>query len=418
MSIQNYQARICLVEFRTSGHHPFYLANFADTFHRLECKVDIFTPDTERCIETLRKALPDLNVDRIGFVHTDASPVGKRRSWGCRAYFNLLKLEAEIRQYEKLTGQDYSLVFFAYLDDISHKDFALPYLFRTPFKRKYSGLLVSPRNKVLRKAPFFVDFILTSILEHRSIACEEIGLLVEDVSEEIEQRTRIPSVLYPDFCSSTPLRQVSSPINDEIIHRQRGRRITSLLGSIQPHKSIDLLLECIRVADPAIHFFVIAGYFHQSHFSVEQWQEIEKILNDPPENLLISNEWLESEAIFDTIVQQSDYLFAFYRNFKKSSNILTKGAFYGKPVIVSDQYLMGSRVRKYQLGFALSEEKVPEIYLDGSLEQFAFDDEKRDTFVSMNSVSRLELIFQNLLQKTGSLTIGDAQTKGTNLPMS
>ena len=121
-------------------------------------------------------------------------------------------------------------------------------------------------------------------------------------------------------------------------------------------------------------------------------------MENPPENLIIFNEWLNSEAVFDSLVQQSDYLFAYYRNFKKSSNVLTKGAFYKKPVIVSEKYLMGERVRKYKLGFSLSEEKTLDMYKNESINRFEFDENLRQIFVDSHSVERLKTIFSRQLQ--------------------
>ncbi len=388
---------VCLIDFRLSGHHPFYLANFAHTFQQLGCNVDIFTPEVDPCKEALKHALPQLKSTDITFVHTSASTVNGRRRWGCRVYFNLIKLQQEIQNQERIAGNKYGLVFFAYLDDVTLPDFALPYLIKPPFTMKFSGLLMAPREKVLRRFPLLVRLLSTTFLEQRSADTSEIGLLVEDVKQSVEKKLKKKVVVYPDFCSSTPLKQTNCPINDEVHSRKHGRITTSLLGSIQPHKGVDLFFECVRAADPEKHFFVIAGYFRRTAFTDEQWQTIQPIMEDPPENLIIFNEWLESEAIFDSLVQQSDYLFAYYRNFKKSSNILTKGAFYRKPVIVSDKYLMGARVRKYKLGFPLTEKQTIDMYRNDSMHLFNFDESLRQQFVSSHSVERLKNIFSSLL---------------------
>ena len=389
--------RICLIDFRLSGHHTFYLANFASAFMRLGCEVHVFTSDTSKCKEMMSLSLPELETDLLSFFETVSSPVNGKRRWGCRAYFNLTSLQSEIEVYEALKKIEFDLVFFAYLDDVSHKEFFLPYLFRSPFTKKFSGLLMSPRDKILRtvRAPF--NKLATTFIEQSDISCKEIGLLVEDVGDQVEARTGRSIVVYPDFCSSVPLERVSDPLCETVAIRSAGRKITSLLGSIQPHKSIDLLHKCLQTADSSEHFFVVAGYFHRTHFSSSDWTSIESLMQNPPENLLIHNGWLESESVFDSLIQQSSFLFAFYRDFRKSSNILTKGAFYKKPVIVSDQYLMGARVKKYHLGFARTEQEVPALYEGDTLANFRFDNVKRERFVALNSVNRLDSIFQRLL---------------------
>jgi hypothetical protein len=56
-------------------------------------------------------------------------------------------------------------------------------------------------------------------------------------------------------------------------------------------------------------------------------------------------------------------IFAVYKDFPHSSNLLSKAAFFKKPIMVSSKYYMGSEVDEYQLGFSVSEDN----YLEGQL---------------------------------------------------
>ena len=51
-------------------------------------------------------------------------------------------------------------------------------------------------------------------------------------------------------------------------------------------------------------------------------------------------------------------LFAAYRNFTGSSNLLTKAAAYGKPILVSQGACMGRRISEYGIGIAIPEENI------------------------------------------------------------
>jgi UDP:flavonoid glycosyltransferase YjiC (YdhE family) len=51
-----------------------------------------------------------------------------------------------------------------------------------------------------------------------------------------------------------------------------------------------------------------------------------------------------------------------YKDFRNSSNMPGKAAAFGKPILVSDKYLMGERVRHYGLGAAVPEDN-PEAIL-------------------------------------------------------
>jgi len=388
---------VCLIDFRVTGHHPLYLSHFAYAFQSLGYDVDIFTPEIDKCRELLIQALPSLDLSNIAFLHTNAATHKHKRKFGCRSFFKLIELQREVEQQETLVNLKYELVFFAYLDDIAHPDFILPYLLKIPFTKRFSGLLMAPREKLLQRPAFPLNFFLTSILERKKANIVEIGILVEDVQTCVIEKLNRKTITYPDFCSINQKNLDDFPLAEEIIKRQKGRLISSLLGSIQSHKSVDLFLDCLNASDPTKHFFVIAGKFAWHSFTPNQQEVIKNVMSNPPENLLIYDDWLESEAMFDTIVQVSDVLFAFYRGFKKSSNLLTKGAIYRVPVIVCNKYLMGERVRKYELGYSLDELQVIELYKKSEWEKFEYNEPLRSKYIKIHNVDRISGIFANLL---------------------
>ncbi len=390
--------RICLIDFRLSGHHPLYLSCFAQSFQMLGYSVDIFSPEVSKCQEKLLQTLPSLDLSNIRFVHTDASTNGQKRTLGCRCFFKLIKLQKEIELQEQAEGFRYTLVFFALLDDVAHVDFKLPYLLKSPFTKKFSGLLISPREKVLVKRPYIYDLLTTNFIQRRSANIHEVGVLVEDVQAEVEKILQRKTTLYPDFCLETLQVNVESSLKDNLAKRIKNRIVTGLFGSIFPRKSVDLLFECLQNSDPDVHFFVIAGKIKWSTFSPDQQKMMNEVISNPPENLLISDEWIESEAVFDSVFQMCDVIFAYYRNFTKSSNIITKSACYGIPIIVDSRHLMGERVQKYKLGYAKSEGEVIEMYRQNKLIPFEFDEKLLEEFRATHSVKRLPEIFGNLLQ--------------------
>lgn len=388
---------ISLVDFRVTGHHPLYLSHFAKAFQSLNYDVDIYTTDVGKCRELLLKALPCLDLSNISFLRTNAATHTQKRKFGCRSFFQLIELQQEIEQQEKVNGVKYETVFFAYLDDIAHPDFNLPYLFKTPFTKKFSGLLMAPREKTLERPAFPLHFFLTSIIERQNADISELGILVEDVQSEVAKKLNRKTVVYPDFCSTNAVNLTDFPLVERLLKQRTDRLVSSLLGSIHSHKSVDLFLDCIYTADPAKHFFVIAGKFAWHSFTSDQQELIKEVISNPPQNLIVHDNWLESEVMFDTIVQLSDVLFAYYRGFKKSSNLLTKGAVYRVPVVVSNEHLMGERVRKYELGYSLSEPQVLDLYKQSEWEKFEFNETLRSNYVKIHSVDRISDIFANLL---------------------
>jgi hypothetical protein len=92
-------------------------------------------------------------------------------------------------------------------------------------------------------------------------------------------------------------------------------------------------------------------------------QELVKIKNfvfQSPSNCLFHFERIPDESQFNAVVSSCDVLFAVYQGFPHSSNILTKAAIFKKPVLVSNSFCMGERVRKFKLGLTVDEGKVLE----------------------------------------------------------
>jgi len=145
---------------------------------------------------------------------------------------------------------------------------------------------------------------------------------------------------------------------EEIMYRAAGRKIVFLGGSIGGQKNIARWSELITLADPKEWFFVQVGEIHAGTFSTEDMVAFERLFNDPRENLLLHTHYLSDERDFNAIIQVADILFAVYRNFRNSSNMLGKAAYFEKPILVSDGYLMGDRVRRYGIGVAVDQDDV------------------------------------------------------------
>ena len=306
-------------------------------------------------------------------------------------------MERDVEQYESKVGYEFDFTFFAYLDDICNEDLIFPYLVQLPFRKKFSGLLMSPQDKLLYKRKFPLNYLTTTFLKQVDANFDHIGILTEDVKQEVERKLSKHVRVYPDFCSLSVHAHSDRDLVSNIQSRSSGRLVTSLLGSIQAHKSVDLFLRCIEVADSEKYFFVIAGKFNRNSFADKDWEVLSTAIENPPENLLVYDKWIENEAIFNSIIQYSDLLFAFYRNFRKSSNIVTKGAYFRVPLIVSDQYLVAQRVKNYKLGYAVSEEILVEMYRDSEIGKFDYDESARQKFIEIHSAGILSDIFSELV---------------------
>jgi hypothetical protein len=104
------------------------------------------------------------------------------------------------------------------------------------------------------------------------------------------------------------------------------------------------------------------------------------LFDNPPENVFAHLKFVEDEREFTSLMGLADIIYAVYDNFPYSSNMLSKAANLEKPLIVSDGYEMGRRVKKYGLGVT-----VPEGNVDAILA--AFSEVKRKEFLTVNFVA-------------------------------
>lgn len=181
-------------------------------------------------------------------------------------------------------------------------------------------------------------------------ACRTYGGLIRDKRFEY----------LPDV-TDVGLPAEASALAEEIRRRADGRKIVFLGGSIGGQKNLSRWYEVIELADRSRWFFVQIGELHKGTFTAEDDAVFRKTMADPPENFFIKAEYLPDEVAFNEIIKLSDVLFAVYRDFKISSNMLCKAASFEKPILASDRYLMGERVNRYKIGVAVAEDSADAI---------------------------------------------------------
>ncbi|WP_377295838.1 glycosyltransferase [Rhizobium sp. SGZ-381] len=183
-----------------------------------------------------------------------------------------------------------------------------------------------------------------------------------------EEVCRSYSQALPDKCfeylpdiTEAALPERQSAITQEIVRRANGRRIVFLGGSIGGQKNLARWIELIDLADPQKWFFVQLGEIHRNTLTADDIAALDKTLAAPPDNLLLHPEYLADEKVFNEAINVSDVIFAVYRDFRISSNLLGKAAHFRKPILVSDRYLLGQRVRQYGIGCAVDEDDAASI---------------------------------------------------------
>ena len=146
------------------------------------------------------------------------------------------------------------------------------------------------------------------------------------------------------------------PAVQTIVGRAAGRKVVFMGGSIDGRKNINQWYKLIRQADPQRFFFAQIGEIHYGTCTQEEQNILHELSSVPPENFFMIDKYLTDERDFNACIAASDVIFAVYKNFRISSNMLGKAAAFEKPILVSDLYLMGENVRHYGLGAAVPED--------------------------------------------------------------
>jgi glycosyltransferase involved in cell wall biosynthesis len=152
-----------------------------------------------------------------------------------------------------------------------------------------------------------------------------------------------------------------SPLVEILRSRARGRHVVFFGGSIGGQKDLATWVQVVRTMDPNCWFFALIGEMHAYTLSESDKVGLEWIQTHQPENVMVYDQYLSDEREFNSLIRQSSVLYAVYKDFPYSSNMLAKAASLEKPVIVSDAHLMGRRVREFGIGATVPEGNPEEI---------------------------------------------------------
>jgi glycosyltransferase involved in cell wall biosynthesis len=156
----------------------------------------------------------------------------------------------------------------------------------------------------------------------------------------------------PDI-TETGLPKTQEALVTEMLGNAAGRKIVFMGGSIGKQKNLVQWIDLILNADPTQWYFVQVGRINHNNLLPDDQRALAKLETYSPENLYVHADYLPDEALFNAIIAASDVIFAVYRDFYRSSNMLSKAAYFEKPLLVADNCLMGDRVSKYGIGLAL-----------------------------------------------------------------
>lgn len=259
---------------------------------------------------------------------------------------------ARLALAEELSGWRRDFVLFLYLDFMAEDDASLKAL-NGPIG-PWAGILFHPRDQQRLSAGGVERYLLSS---------NAAGLMLL-VPEAVERYTKalpaVGTVLVPDVADLETAGR-GSDVAATIKARAKGRKVVLQIGTLTPHKGVQDLLKVIALADAGRFFFAFVGRIYDDAFGADA-AEMRAFFDNPPENVVLHDGFVEDEREYNSVIAAADIVFAVYRDFPSSSNILTKAAAFRVPLVVSNRFLMGRLASEYNLGIAVEESDPPAIH--------------------------------------------------------
>jgi glycosyltransferase involved in cell wall biosynthesis len=393
---------IVLLEIFWTGHHPTYFKYFLKTL--LECgfQVMAFCPAPEEVNDWLADYFK--NIEPMCQVHEYDNP-GLRQLPSGRIQSITLTLKRWQTAAKVIKNTIGSIdktkinVIFPYLDSYLDKHLSKYYIDRI-FPYDWTGLYFAPSHfyKAQNRLLSSLNLLQPDSLL-KSHHCTSVGILDEGVKEKLQSRIiNKPIVVLPDFIDAS-LPDRNYKISRNLKERAGNRNIIGLFGHLDKRKGFSTLIDAAKKTCSDNYFYIFAGPLCRSSFTEIELAEIDTFVQSEPSNCLFHFEFIPDEASFNALIEACDVIFAAYENFPYSSNLLTKAAYFKKPVIVSNGYCMAQRVRDYQLGIVINAGDVSaciDAVQQLSTESAALNCDF-DGYMNCHSVARLEDSLTSLL---------------------
>jgi hypothetical protein len=356
-----HSATVALVEWSWGGHNHTYFKHYIAGL--LKSGADVVpvmsqiehldgmmaSPELQSCLHG-----PCSVASPIAF---SPSPPMRIRPARLAAYLALestfRRLGTRLRSWEKTAGKTIDLVFFACMYDT---DFPRARQVSRGLRKPWSGLYLQGRafhrlrdaseSRLLQQAK-------TLFGSSQLVALGTLEPAVLELAKKASPGIKVR--LFPDTLEPIAAVEADSAarLRSTILEKAGGRPVVSLLGFLQPTKSVELFLKA--ACDPRLAgmSFFLGGPMQWQAFDEGARGRVKELMQRAP-NLQMCLKKLP-EHLFNAAVRSSDVLIAAYLDFPYSSNVQVKAAQLHKPIIVTDGTLMAERCRQYQLGECIRE---------------------------------------------------------------
>ena len=348
---------IALIEYNWCGHHSVWFKLYTKVLVEHGYDVVGFCPAPEEMEQWAGEALGADNKKSCEFIYRGIRklphwiPVRLRQRVSSAVQY--LSLAWVLKRWQRQAGKRIDLVFFTCIYDYNFEYFNdVAHFFGFPV----SGLYLHCRSIRMPGSPIPQSGRLPCLEKFwgRKPFCS-LAVLDEGAQAEVEKLGKgLPVVWMPDVTTANLPKVNGHGIAAKLSRYALGEPILLLAGQIQPTKGAELFCDVADIMREDKICFAIVGDVAWGAFSAISRDKLRRVA-EQSRNVFAHFARVPDEADINACIAASDVIFAAYQSFPNSSNILSKAAQFGKPIIVSDGYLMAERVRKFRLGVVIPE---------------------------------------------------------------
>lgn len=389
---------IALVSPYSGNRFSTYLKFYAEFLLKRGKKVVVLSPEYLEINEFIQTRLSryainfsSLSLDENLFSHN------KPR------YFELLKRWSNIAQKIKLAEKQQDarvdFVFFCPVDPFIRESVHLRLLNWT-FPYKWSGIYLNPAPYRLKQLKLNTDprFLEPDYL-FRSSNCVGVCVMDRFITEPLKSRVYKKVVVFPEL-TNVNIQRKESAFAAEIRQMSKGRMVVGLLG-VEKSEGISALIRLIKRVDTDKFFFVFAGRLDMEQMDEEQRLEVDAFMEEHADNVFFILQQLSDDEV-NLLYREIDISYLYFYNYVSSNHLLTKAAYFKKPVLANKDFCVGETVKKFRLGLSVNgkmEESVDAlefIRLD-RLDFNIFDKSAFDEYYALQSERFLQDAFEQIL---------------------
>ncbi len=351
--------RIALVDWSRDGHHPTFFNFFVLALEELGMEVLALCPhpdEAEELARITRRSTGDRLPPHAGRTRFEKIRISEQRfphlrprrigaiDWAVRHFRGI---ENQTLSWTPQSGGKVDAIFHACIYD---RDFEWMHCARPFLRIPWTGLYLHALSYRMPGA-FRPGTRRRSCPEKifGGHLCRSLGILDEGIVNQVSLHLGKPVVALPDLADGRPADAVEKCLlGRQLKDFAAGRPIVGLFGHLQKSKGLRTFLEAAQLPGASGICFALAGDVLWPE-DADEVAVIRSALASCP-NLWTHLERIPTEPALNDLMATCDVLAAAYTDFPHSSGIQAKAAVLGKPLIVSEGYLMAERTKRFRMG--------------------------------------------------------------------